>query len=167
MLVSVATFIFFLKIIANKNEHTSAILVALANKVARKENKESLMKKISEVELTKETVGGFFVESTKIDSFIDYLEKLGASINTEVKVEDFDISETDKNTLLVKLSTKGSFSNVMRMILLLENAPYQIHITSTSLEQQSRPVTIDETGNSTSTGASIWKGTISFSILTS
>ncbi|MEK7106386.1 MAG: hypothetical protein AAB895_03435 [Patescibacteria group bacterium] len=168
MLATLATLVFFFKIIANKNEHTSAVLVNLANKVARKENINTLTKKIAEVEETKETIDGYFVDSTSIDSFIDYLEKLGANINTEVKVENFEISSTEKNILLVRLSNKGSFTNVMRMIVLLENAPYQIRITRTSINQLPQSVTVDEkTGKATQVGATLWQSTISFSILIS
>jgi arginine utilization protein RocB len=126
MILSIATLFFFFKIIANKNEHTSSVLVNLANKMAKRENIDTLKKKIEEVKQTQEKINEHFVDSTKIDSFVDYLEKLGTSGSTEVKVESFELSVADKNTLQVKLSTKGTFSNVMRTMMLLENTPYHV-----------------------------------------
>jgi arginine utilization protein RocB len=168
MILSIATLFFFFKIIANKNEHTSSVLVNLANKMAKRENIDTLKKKIEEVKQTQEKINEHFVDSTKIDSFVDYLEKLGTSGSTEVKVESFELSVADKNTLQVKLSTKGTFSNVMRTMMLLENTPYQVHITNVSLNKQSGDINIDpKTGKVITTTASTWQSTISFSILTS
>lgn len=172
MIFSLGALVFLFKIIINKNQHTSATLVALANKMERKKNIDSLTKKNSEVELTQQTVNRYFVDSTKIDSFIDYLEKLGASASTEVKVQNFDIP-TAKNqsnkTLMVTISSKGTFTNVMRTIELLENAPYKIHITKTTFNLQPKVTTIDEkTGKPIPDSSTpIWQALISFSILIS
>jgi predicted O-linked N-acetylglucosamine transferase (SPINDLY family) len=172
MILSLGTLVFFFKIIINKNQHTSATLVALANKMERKNNIDSLTKKISEVELTQQTINGYFVDSTKIDSFIDYLEKLGASASTEVKVQNFD-TPTAKNqtnkTLMVTISSTGTFTNVMRTLELLENAPYKIHITKTTFNLQPKVTAIDEkTGKPVPDSSTpIWQALISFSILIS
>lgn len=164
MLVSFATLALFFKIIANKNAHTSAILVTLANKMAKKDNIDILTKKIEEVNTTKRRIDGYFVDASKIDSFIEYLENLGTSAGTEIKVAGFEVSPTDPHLLLVRLTSKGSFTNTMRTIMLLENAPYQLRITRTSLVRQTGTMT-DAKGKASTT--SFWQAEISFSILTS
>lgn len=168
MIISIATLIFFFKIIANKNEHTSAVLLNLSNKMAKKNNFESVKNKIDKVKQTEDTINSYFVDSAKIDSFISYLEELGTNFNTEVKVESFENSPADKNTLLVRISCKGTFSDILNTILLLENTPYQIHITKTSLTQQQQTNTIvDKNGKSITTSIPSWQATISFNILIS
>jgi hypothetical protein len=168
MLLSVGTLVLFAKIIANKNSHTSAVLLNLSNKMAKKDNIEILKKKIAEVEETRETINGYFVDSTKIDYFVDYLENLGTSFGTQIKVESFEPSAKDKNTLSVRLSCKGTFSNIMNTILLLENAPYNIHITRTSFSQQLDQITTtDKGGKKTTNSIPTWQANISFTILSS
>ena len=168
MVLSLVTLVLFFRIIANKNEHTSRVLTTLAGKIERKKNIDSLTQKIDEVEATKAEVDGHFVDGAKIDSFIDYLEKLGVSAGTDVKVESFVISETNKNLLLVTLYSKGTFTNIMRTLMLIENAPYQIHITSTSLSQQLSSTNLDNTtAKKTPPTTSLWQANVSFTILTS
>ncbi len=167
MVVSITTLILFFKIIANKNEHTSALSRSLVDKIAMKENADTLTKKIDEVENIKKIINAHFVDSTKIDSFIDYLEKLGISASTEVKVESFDTSKTEKNILSVTLSVNGTFSNVINTFKLLENSPYQIDVIRISLIEQPKSINKEiKTGNSASAGAPEWQSSVSFNVLT-
>lgn len=167
MVISIATLVLFFKIIANKNEHTSALSRSLVDKIAMKENADTLIKNIDEVENIKKIINEHFVDSTKIDSFIDYLEKLGVSASTEVKVESFDTSKTEKNILSVTLSINGKFSNIINTIKLLENAPYQIHIIRTSLIEQSKSISKEiKTGDNVSIGTPEWQASVSFNVLT-
>lgn len=168
MVASVATFIFFFKVVENKNKHTSATLVTLANKIVKKENSQMLKDTIDQVYLTKESVGKHFVDSNEIDSFIDYLEGLGKDSGTEVNVQDFKISEENKNILSVRLLSRGSFSNVIRFLTLIENTQYQVSISKTTLEKQSEVLNIDpKTNQPIPSGSSVWQADISFSILIS
>ena len=48
MLLAVGSFVFFFKVIKNKNHHTSAVLTTLQSKINKKENIETLEKKIAE-----------------------------------------------------------------------------------------------------------------------
>lgn len=168
MVVALGALVFFLKIIANKNKHTSIVLVTLANNIVKKEKRDVLLEKISEVELVKQTIDGHFVDPTKIDSFIDYLEKLGKDAGSEVKVENFEISTAEKNKLMVRLSAEGTFNNIMRTIMLLENTPYQIYITKTLIDKKPPQSDSSENkiGDKVSTSTPIWQVTISFNVTT-
>ena len=166
MIISIITLIFFFKIIANKNTHTSAVLTTLAEKMAKKNNIEVVRNKINEVDQTKNLISNYFVDSSKIDSFIDYLEKLGSSVGTEVKVENFETTN-NKNSLSVRVTCLGTFSGIMNTILLLENAPYEIHITRASINQQLQPTSSTNDKPIKKSSAPMWQANISFTILTS
>lgn len=168
MLGSLATLIFFFKIIENKNKHTSATLVTLANKIVKKENSKALKDQIDEVALIRESTNKHFVNGGEMDSFIDYLEGLGKDAGTEVRIEDFKVSPDDKNTLSVKLSSKGSFNNVMKFLSIIENTQYQVYINKMILGKQPDVSNIDpKTGQPIPSGNSIWEADISFNILIS
>jgi hypothetical protein len=167
MIFSFAALAFFFKIIQNKNEHTSKVLTTLQQKINKKAKDSDLTKKISATEETRAKIDSYFVDSTQIDSFIGYLESLGTDAGTEVKVEGFDNPQATTGVLYVRLSASGTFTNVMRTILLLENSPYQIHITKTYLNRQGLATVTDAKGVSKATGVPNWRADISFSVLSS
>lgn len=156
VLISVAVFILIFKIIANKNEHTSAIANTLNQKIINKENNKSIANRITEIENTKRIIDSYFVDTNHIDTFIEYLESLGSGFGVTTKVKNFEISQNDKSTLTVELSSNGDFDGVMRIIKLVENAPYQTHIKRISL------VKVTEVNNQ---DISSWQVNISFNIL--
>ncbi len=163
--VSLGTFIFFFRIIQNKNEHTVAVLTTLANKMVEKKNEKEVREKIAEVTAMRDTLISYFVDPNDINSFITYLEDLGPQTDTKVKIENFDINPKTKNTLSVRMSVNGEFSKVMRIILLLENAPYKIQITRTYLNQQSDSSMVNTKTLSKEGVLPQWHSELSFTIL--
>lgn len=166
-LLALVVAVFFFRVIKNKNEHTSAVLTILENKINKKANISALEKKIAEVEVTREVINSYFVNSSEIDSFIGYLEKLGTSVGTKLEVKSVAISTDEKNTVLGQLSIEGTFANVMQTITLLENIPYQIHITSVYLNKNIQSVTTEIKGKTIVTEKSVWQADVSFKILSS
>jgi Tfp pilus assembly protein PilO len=136
LLLSAGAFVFFFKIIQNKNEHTATVLNTLQSKMAEKRNADELEKKIAEVKASKNVIDDYLVRPTQIDSFVDYLEKLGTTGNAAVTVKNVEISPKDKNIVIVGISINGSFSHVMQTLSLIENMPHSIHITSAYLNKQ-------------------------------
>jgi hypothetical protein len=107
------------------------------------------------------------VNSKEVDSFINYLENLGASAGVELEVENFDVSATSKDILNVTISTKGSFSNTIKALILIENAPYKINITKTFLDKSSESSNPDPKDPQKQINTSFWRSEISFNVLTS
>ncbi len=157
VLLSVGAFVFIFKIIANKNEHTSAVIATLNQKIINKENNSALANKITEIENTKKIIDSYFVDTNHIDTFIEYLEGLGSGFGVVTKVKNFEVLQNDKSILAVDLSSDGSFADVMRIIKLIENSPYQTRIKRVSLTK----------APDTQTEVSLWQVNISFNILTS
>ena len=166
-LVALAVLIFFFKTIENKNKHTSVVLTTLAEKVKQKENMKSLIEKVQKVSEMSDTINSYFVNGKEVDSFINYLENLGTSAGVELEVQNFDISTTSKDILNVTISTKGNFSNTIKTLILIENAPYKINITKTFLDQSTEFSNPDPKDPQKQTNTSFWRSEISFNVLTS
>ena len=166
-LIALAVLVFFFKTIENKNKHTSVVLATLADKVKQKENMKSLVEKISKVSEMSDTINSYFVNGKEVDSFINYLENLGASAGVELEVQNFDVSTTSKEILNVTISTKGNFSNTMKTLMLIENAPYKINITKTFLDQSTESSNPDPKNPEKQINTSFWRSEISFNVLTS
>lgn len=128
---------------------------------------KSLVEKVNKVSEISDTINSYFVNSKEVDSFINYLENLGASAGVELEVENFDVSATSKDILNVTISTKGSFSNTIKALILIENAPYKINITKTFLDKSSESSNPDPKDPQKQINTSFWRSEISFNVLTS
>ena len=161
MLIAIAVLIIFFKIVENKNKHISAVTTTLKKKISDKEHGEAIASKLAEVDTIYSNVKSHFVDSTQIDSFVEYLEKIALDLGTSVKVENFEIPEAEKNTMLVRVSFAGDFTNVMKTIKLLENTPYQTRITNFSILKN---LNTDEKDPKNAGGVFKWEATLTVSI---
>jgi hypothetical protein len=122
--------IYFLNAIRNKNRHISAVVITLKNKIEDKQNANTLQKKMNELLDTNTKIDSYIVDTSRIDLFVGYLEGLGISNNANLSVKTVDVLKSEKNKIFIGLSINGTFTNVMKTIVLLENSPYNMTITS-------------------------------------
>jgi len=133
-------FIFLIRIINNKNIHTSNVLSVLKTKMIEKENQDVIKDKITEIEKTQKEINNYFVDKGNIDLFVEGLENIGLSNGSYLSVESIDISEKDKNTINIKLFIGGDFEQVMKTLFSLENYPYSVVIDSIYLNKNNQVV---------------------------
>jgi len=154
--------VFLLKVIQNKNEHASAVLVTLAEKTKEKENAVSFAEQVTEIKELQDSIISHFVNPNKIDTFVSYLEEIGPKIGSEVTVENIEMPKVANNTIIFDLTVEGTFREVMQTINFLENIPYRVNITQVYLNKNSKEVVGGK--NKTST-ISNWRADVSFSIV--
>lgn len=154
-------FVYVLNVIKNKNKHISATTIALEKKIKEKENIDVLEKKIIELGDTHKTISGYLVNSSNIDKFVEYLERVGESNSIIISVKNVDVPKNEKNKILVNLNMEGNFSDIIKVIYILENSPYNISISSTYINKSI--VSPDDKGNLNP--KSNWQADISFSVL--
>lgn len=139
LLCVVGAFVFIFRVIAHKNEHTRAVVDALAEKMRDKENAETILKKVSEVNAVADRIDGYFVDSSNVSVFVEYLEKLGTLHKTTLQVKAVDVPTSVSHTIVFGVSIEGSFNDVFDTIAALENAPYQVHISQLYLNKETNP----------------------------
>lgn len=164
---SIVLFVFFLKIIENKNEHALVVLATLQDKLKEKEDSIALSSKISEIKTIKDKIDKRFVKQNEIDKFVDYLENLGLSIGSDISVKGITIPESTKDVISIKIQVIGTFESVMKSIVLLENIPYQISITQIYYNKDTGgyPQYDNSSPSSQKTKTAKWGADISFNIL--
>lgn len=160
--VVVGSFVFFLRIIKNKNEHTSVVIATLEEKMRQKENAAVFAEKNEEIKSLENFISSHFVDSNKIDEFVSYLENLGSITNAEVSVKGIDVPKDTTGMINFELSIVGAFHEVSETITLLENIPYQVDIIKVYLNKNLKQNTEEETIPSAS---STWQADIAFNIL--
>lgn len=101
----------------------------------------SLEKDYKKVEKDKENLYSFFIESLKIEKLFEELENLShkVKINQEINLlnKGSISSETKINVEKISLQIKarGDFENLVKYLLLLENFPYYLNITSIKIDK--------------------------------
>ena len=133
LILVIFLFFYFLRVIKNKNQHTAVVLTTLQEKISEKENALTFNEKVTEIESLQKKINNLFVNPNKIDEFVNYLEEIGRTTNSEVSVKDV---KENKDVLTFTLSMKGGFNDVIKSITLLENIPYQTDITSVVLNEE-------------------------------
>lgn len=141
LLVLVSFFVYFLQVIKNKNKHISAVNITLQEKIIERDNRSVLQKRILELVSTYNKINEYFVDSSSIDKFVGYLENIGSDNGVDLSVKGVDIPKGEKNKISINININGSFSNVTKVVALLENAPYDISINSLYLNKEIIPVT--------------------------
>lgn len=145
LIVLIGSFLYFLNIIKNKNRHISSTEIAIEEKLADIKNVDVLKKKMIELGDTEEKLTSYFVDTNSVDLFVEYLENIGTDNNVILTVKSVKIPVDDKNTILINIFTSGNFEDSMKVLSLIENAPYSIVINSIYLNQELRENITDTT----------------------
>lgn len=162
--------IYFLNAIRNKNRHISAVLITLKKKIDDKQNVITLQKKMNELLDTNTKIDSYIVDTSRIDLFVGYLESLGISNNVILSVKSVDVLKNEKNKIFLGLSINGTFTNIMRTIVLLENSPYNMTIVSSYVNKDIVVPVDASNGTNKNSGAlpvaePSWQADITFNVL--
>lgn len=159
-IIVIGAFVFFIHIIKNKNQHASAVAITLAAKMKEKDNSIIYAEKVAEIKSIQSSINNYFVDSNKIDIFVDYLEKIGLNFGSDVVVKSIEIPAKTKSLILFKVLITGNFDQTMKTLNYLEHIPYQINITQASLNIDTTSVGTDQTNMTPR-----WAANLSFTVL--
>ncbi|MFA6393234.1 MAG: hypothetical protein WCW54_04085 [Candidatus Paceibacterota bacterium] len=160
LVLAFSILIYFLNVIRSKNNYISVAVSTLEKKMNEKENIKFLKDKISELSDTYKKINSYFVDTSSIDTFVVYLEGIGTDNNVDLSVKGVDASRNEKNKISVNLSMKGNFSDIMNVVNILENAPYNITINSLYLNKD-----IILPNNPIKENISSWQADVTFNVL--
>lgn len=163
-LVAVGAFIFFFKVIEAKNKNAGVALTELSDKMKQKDDSKAREKKISEIESMHSSIDSHFVDTNMINVFVDHLESLGETTHTDVSVTDIQASDTSTHSILMRMSIKGTFANVMQAMSLLETGEYPVHIAQSYVNENLTSAGAPDKGQVQAPG---WQADLSFTVLTS
>lgn len=160
-LIAVGIFLFVLKVIKNKNQHTSVALVSLQEKIKDKENATIFASKVEEIKNLREKISEYFVNPENIDVFVSNLEEIGTNLGSTVEVKGIEIPPKVKNTIIIRLSVGGTFNEVINTVSFLESLPYQVNINQMYINKD----VVEELKEGETPKAKTWQADVSFNIL--
>lgn len=165
-LLSISVFVFFIKVIQNKNIHIQAVYATLEEKVIQKSQTDVIKKNNDFIKQSQERINSHFVDTTDISVFIGYLESIGTAGGTTLSVDNIENPATDEKIVTVKVSIIGSFSNTMRTIRMLEHIPYKIHFEYIYLNKYIPTQNPTDLTKKVVIPPSSWETQLSFDVLT-
>lgn len=165
MLATLSVFIVVFRSIKHKNEHAYAVSEILSEKMFQKENFDKLQNVVNENKEQREKISSFLVDTTKIDEFVGMLEDLGAKVGTDLTVGSVEVPKGKKNLVSIDLSSKGSFNNIMKLVVLLQNIPYETSVNKVYLNKNSDGNLDPKTGK-VDHSKDYWELQFSFNVIT-
>jgi hypothetical protein len=99
---------------------------------------DSLKKNISDIEASSEKIDSFFIKKDEVVSFLDTLESLASTTNTKISIQTVSDKKVAPmgSVIVVGLNAQGSYSNIHKLIRLLEEMPYQTEIQNINLSSE-------------------------------
>jgi hypothetical protein len=169
LIILIGVFVYVFSVIRNKNIHTSSVVAALDQRILENNNIGVFDKKMSDLKNTNDLMGSFIVDKSNIDKFVEYLENLGTSNDVDLAVKSVDTPKNEKNKILVNLSMVGDFSNIMKVIALLESSQYSVTMSSSYVSKDTPDVEGGSVTPKTDSPNVIkkipWNADISFTVL--
>lgn len=129
------TFFFLYKEVNSNNEKTEQSIVELENDVNQRSKIETLNHSIEMIRGDKVLVESHFAKSSDIVPFLDALEALAPRAEVKAEVASVDILK-DGTGLLVGIKASGSFENLYKFLMLLENFPYELEFIAIDMQKE-------------------------------
>jgi len=101
----------------------------------RREGIRLLNNSIRKIENEKDLLETHFAQSSNIVPFLDTMESLGTKVGAKTEITSVDIPK-ESNSLNIEMKISGSFEKIYKFLLLLENSPYKLEITSIDISKQ-------------------------------
>lgn len=166
-LLSISIFIFFMKVIQNKNTHIQAVYTTLEEKTKEKNQIDTIRKNNDFIKQSQERVNSYFVDTTDISVLINYLESIGDQGGVVLTVDNVETSKTDDKFISVKVSLEGSFSSNIKTIRMLEHIPYKTHFNNIYINKDISEQNQSSINKKIVKPSYLWQTQISFDVLSS
>jgi len=132
--ISIAVFVILKKEINNNNQITKERDAELQAATLKKDETKSSERLLKLVENERTLLGTHFIKSSDVVVLLDAIENLAPLVRVKAEVTQVDVAP-DNTSLSVGLSSSGTFEALYKFLKLLENAPYQLEITSMNMQK--------------------------------
>ncbi|HAS80950.1 MAG: hypothetical protein UR25_C0003G0112 [Candidatus Nomurabacteria bacterium GW2011_GWE1_32_28] len=155
--LSIFCLFIYLFILINKNKEYSQIMQEKWQvETTRRENIKLLISSINSIDSEKNSLETHFIKSSDIVPFLDTVEKLAKDVGVKSEIVSVDIPK-DNSSLVVETRVLGNFETIYKLILLLENSPYELEFVSVDIKNLNSVDTIVDKNNKISEWTATFK----------
>ena len=126
----------FLFLYKNISINKEALQLAQENWQTENKNRENarlLTSSIKAIESERALLNTHFVQSSDVVPFLDTIEKLAKNVGVKAEIISVDIIK-DIPALTVEMKALGSFETIYKLIMLLENSPYNLEFVLVDIQ---------------------------------
>lgn len=154
-LISIGSYLGLFFAIKNKTLATKPLLEKVEELSGREERITSSLVILKEEDLKIKKLSSYFFEENEVVDFAKKIEDLGAFSGTDLTLESLDqgIGDEDIPYLDFRITAKGSFEDIYRLLLLLQAFPGKLEWKTVNLRQSGEGI------------SSVWTANISLSAL--
>ena len=139
LIFSCFVFIFLYKDINSKKEMSQLAQEKWQTEAISRENAKSLINSVKIIEPQKALLETHFVQSSNVVPFLDTIEKITKDVGATAEVVSVDVAK-DNPALIVEMNASGSFETIYKLIMLLENSPYNLEFISVNIKDSDTSV---------------------------
>ncbi len=129
------TFNFLNSKIQNDNTLAKQNNVLWQQEMLKKNQMQSIQNGLKNIQDERAIFDKYFVSNSDLVPFLDNMEDLGNKSGAKVETTSVDLSN-DNLSLVVGVKAVGSFSAVYKFLLLVENSPYELDVTSMDFQRE-------------------------------
>jgi uncharacterized membrane-anchored protein YhcB (DUF1043 family) len=168
LIVSIITFLFFCalflflyKEIENNTKISEQTQLNLQKEISRREEIKNFNDSFKTIEKDKLELETHFAKSSDIVPFLNTIEKTASNVGTKAEVSFIEVAK-DNTGLVVEMKNTGSFEQVYKFLMLLENSPYELEFSSVEMNS----VSTEEVGkNGKSVKRNEWEATFKIKLI--
>jgi Tfp pilus assembly protein PilO len=135
-------------VVNDKNKETAVLYAASHQQAADKEKIQGLERTLKDTAKDRDSISKYFVSKTNAVTFIEQIEKVGKSANVVLSVNTVSDDAKDMGGIQLSFSATGGFSDIYRLIALVESLPYKVTLKKTDIQKTEER----------KEGVAVWKG---------
>lgn len=143
VILSILGYIIVYRTVVTQAKDSSKALIEINTESEKKQYEDGLTKLFDDTSSDRLKLSSFFVREDRIVDFIEKVEKIGVDSNTELTLSS--INADDLNSVKVgtigriktRITASGSWANVMRALVLIENLPYSLSMNDVRVDSSS------------------------------
>ena len=150
-------FFFLYQEINKNNQKAEQSLLLWQIEANRRDDINYLNRSLKEINQQKMQLDTHFINGSDVVPFLNTVEQLAPLAGASAQVGSVDTNK-DNTTLVVTLSSSGSFGSIYKFLTLLENSPYELNFLSMDINKTA-DVADKKIKNS------VWTGTFKIQLL--
>ncbi len=134
LLLSVAAFLFLYATIDRKNKELLKAQTEWQSETKKFDDIKQLERSMKAIENERALLQTHFAKSSDAVPFLDSLERLALSVSVKSEITSVDVGKNNSN-LIVLIRSSGSFENLYKFLMLLENSAYELEFLSVDMQK--------------------------------
>lgn len=134
-----AVYIYMNYAVSNSIDRAVLARDLVRNEQANKNNEQNIINLYNSTKIPRSKLPSFLINANQAVKFIESIESLGSQVGSLVNISSIDSQKSENNSpgtfssIKAHVEARGSWSSVMRTLMLFENLPYQSKINNVKI----------------------------------